>query len=377
MQRRRLWGGLLAGLLTAAACTPEPPSAPRIRVAAALGEGPADGFARALGPRRFVFPADHGPHPDYRNEWWYLTGNLSDDAGHQYGFQVTWFRIGLQADAKPRASRWATRQVWMAHAALSDLDGGRHLAAERFARDALGLAGARADPLRVWLEDWSLSASGSDFPWHLQADAGRFALDLDLSALRAPVLQGEDGLSRKSAQPGNASYYYSITRLGTRGHVRIDGTERPVSGLSWLDREWGTSALAADQVGWDWLALQLADGTDFMYYRLRRSDGSTAPESTGMLLGPDGARRPLTPADLALDAVRFWSAPDGARYPIAWSVLVRPLGRRWRVEAALDDQLMDLGVRYWEGAVRVLDPASGELLGRGYLELAGYEPPRS
>jgi len=376
MRRLGLALGLLAALLAMTACAPEPPSRAPMRVADALGQAPAGGFARALGPRRFVFPADHGPHPQYRSEWWYLTGNLADETRRHYGFQVTFFRIGLEAHPPARASRWAASQVWMAHAALSDLDGGRHLAAERFARDALGLAGARADPFRVWLEDWSLSAPGTDLPWHLQTDAGPFALNLDLSALRAPLLQGENGLSRKSAQPGNASYYYSITRLDTRGRLRIDGRERQVSGLAWLDREWGTSALGPDQLGWDWLALQLADGSDFMFYRLRRRDGSTAPESAGMLLSPDGSLRRLAPADLTFNPVRFWTAQDGTRYPVAWSVSMPSLGRRWRVEAALDDQLMDLGMRYWEGAVRVLAPRSGELLGRGYLELTGYRAPQ-
>jgi len=368
---RNLIAMVLTGL---AACSQTPPPDAPIRVTDALGEAPAEGFARALAPRPFVFPADHGPHPDFRNEWWYLTGNLADDQGHRFGYQVTFFRIGLQAHPAPRSSHWATSQVFLAHAAVTDMNARRHLAAERFSREALGLAGARVAPLRVWVDDWTLSASEAGFPWTLRVDDQHFALDLEISALRPPVPQGQDGLSRRSDQPGNASYYYSITRLRTAGAVRIDEEDHPVSGLSWLDREWATRPLGPRLAGWDWLSLQLNDGTDFMFYRLREHDGSTAPQSAGLLLSKDGTRQALGVDDVTLSPVRFWAAPDGTLYPVAWTVDVRPLGKRWRVEAALDDQRMDLGLRYWEGAVRALGPESADLVGRGYLEMTGYEP---
>jgi predicted secreted hydrolase len=364
---------LAIGLTGLAGCSQTPPAEPRIRVTEALGKASADGFARALAPRPFVFPADHGPHPAYRNEWWYLTGNLADDQGRRYGYQFTLFRIGLVPDPPPRPSRWAASQVWMAHAAVSDFEAARHFTAERFARDALGLAGAWAQPFRLWLEDWAITGSGTDFPWTLRVHTGEFALDFDLSALRSPVLQGDQGLSQKSAEPGNASYYYSITRLRTKGTLHIDSEDRPVSGLSWLDREWSTRPLGPDQAGWDWLSLQLHDGTDFMFYRLRNRDGTTAPESAGMLLSPDGTLKALTADDVILRPLRHWKAPDGVPYPVAWSVLIGPLGQPWRVEAALDDQLMDVRVPYWEGAVQLFDSRTGDLLGRGYLEMTGYE----
>ncbi|MEJ2575787.1 MAG: lipocalin-like domain-containing protein [Gammaproteobacteria bacterium] len=335
-----------------------------------LGAGDDAGFARALEPRRFAFPADHGPHPDYRNEWWYFTGNLAGADGRRFGYQLTLFRIALIPQAVQRASAWATRDVWMGHLAVSDAARAEHRESERFARGAAGLAGAQTEPLRIWLDDWVI-ASPDGQTWRLQAAAEDIAVDLELTALRAPTLQGDAGLSRKSAQPGNASYYYSITRLATRGEVRLGADRVGVAGLSWLDREWSTSALAEDQAGWDWFALQFEDGRDVMYYRLRRSDGTTDPMSSGSLLAGDGSRQTLNAAEVALTPLRWWRAEDGTDYPVAW-LLALGDGPPLRVEAVFDDQRMDVSVRYWEGMVRVLDAAGAELLGRGYMELAGY-----
>jgi predicted secreted hydrolase len=364
---------LLPAVLVVAGCAERPPDS-GIRVADALGgAGDADpGFARALEPRAFRFPEDHGPHPAFRNEWWYVTGNLDDEQGRRYGFQLTFFRIGLDPDPPERVSAWAASDVWMAHAAVTDQDGRRHIATERFARGALDLAGARARPFRVWLEDWSLEAGEDGFPWRLVAKAGGFGLGLSLEPVKPPVLQGEGGLSRKSAEPGNASYYYSFTRMRARGTLRLGGEERGVEGLAWLDREWSTSALGDDQAGWDWVSLQLDDGRDLMFYRLRRTDGTTDPHSAGTLVSATGETVRLTPDTFSLEAARSWAADSGERYPVAWHLAGDTLDRPLLVRAVLDDQLMRVSVRYWEGAVDVLDPATGEALGRGYLEMTGY-----
>jgi predicted secreted hydrolase len=196
-------------------------------------------------------------------------------------------------------------------------------------------------------------------------------VDLTLGAARPVVLQGDAGLSRKSTEPGNASYYYSVPRLTTTGTITIDGTPHAVTGLSWLDREWSTSALGADQAGWDWLALQLADGRDLMYYRLRRKDGGVDGTSRGSLVDVDGRRTELG-ADLPLQPARWWTAPDGRRFPVEWDLALPDEPRRLRVVAAFDDQYMTLAVRYWEGMVDVRDRATGVALGRGYLEMTGY-----
>jgi len=355
---------------TLAACT-EPPPPPTLSVAEQLGNQPAEGFARAEAPRAFVFPADHGPHRAYRNEWWYFTGNLDAADGRRLGYQATFFRIGLDADPPARDSKWATSEAWMAHLALSDGATGTHRGVERFARGAAGLAGATVEPLRVWLEDWTLSSADGGATWKLDAAADDFRLDLTLRADRPVVLQGDGGLSQKSTEPGNASYYYSVPRLVTTGTVTIDGKAHAVTGQSWLDREWSTSALGADQAGWDWFALQLADGRDLMYYRLRRKDGRVDAMSRGSLVDADGRRVELG-ADLPLTPVRWWTARDGRRFPVEWDLVLPDDTRALRVAAAFDDQYMTLAVRYWEGMVDVRDRATGESLGRGYLEMTGY-----
>ena len=355
---------------TLAACT-EPPPPPTLSVAEQLGNQPAEGFARADAPRAFVFPADHGPHREYRNEWWYFTGNLDAADGRRLGYQATFFRIGLDADPPARDSKWATSEAWMAHLALSDGATGTHRGVERFARGAAGLAGATVEPLRVWLEDWTLSSADGGATWKLDAAADDFRLDLTLRADRPVVLQGDGGLSQKSTEPGNASYYYSVPRLVTTGTVTIDGKAHAVTGQSWLDREWSTSALGADQAGWDWFALQLADGRDLMYYRLRRKDGRVDAMSRGSLVDADGRRVELG-ADLPLQPVRWWTARDGRRFPIEWDLVLPHDARALRVAAVFDDQYMTLAVRYWEGMVDVRDRATGESLGRGYLEMTGY-----
>jgi predicted secreted hydrolase len=346
-------------------------------LSARLGGDGVSGFARASEPREFVFPVDHGPHPDYRNEWWYLTGNLETKAGRRFGYQVTFFRIALAPPSsvtETRPSSWATRQVWMAHVALSDVEKQRHEERERFARGAAGLAGARAAPFRVWLEDWQLQGTGDgrDQDWELQIKTDRFAFDFTLQPLTPIVLQGDAGLSRKSAEPGNASYYYSIPRLRTEGAIRVGEETHQVSGLSWLDREWSTSVLGKDQVGWDWFALQLDDGRDLMYYQLRRADGQPDPHSGGVLVGADGTRRRLGTADVGLEPQRWWHSADGVGYPVAWRLQLSD-GSDFRIEAVFDDQRMDTMVQYWEGMVDVVDAKTGETEGRGYLELAGYE----
>ena len=220
------------------------------RLASLLGSDAA-GFPRVTTPRTFVFPDDHGPHSEYRNEWWYVTGNLDGEDGGRYGFELTIFRFALTPDASPSTSAWRTNQVYIAHLAVTDAAGQQFYVAERFSRGALGLAGASAEPFRVWIDDWEIAgdAGGDDNRWTLSASDATFGLELQLEAQKEPVLNGTDGLSQKSAEPGNASYYYSITRWQTDGLLRIGDREFAVSGLAWLDREWSSSALAADQQG--------------------------------------------------------------------------------------------------------------------------------
>jgi predicted secreted hydrolase len=349
-----------------------------LAVSTALGPGDVAGFARALSPRPFSFPADHGPHPGFRTEWWYYTGNVETAAGRHFGFQLTFFRTALappDAGAGDRASAWSTRQLYLAHFALTDTVGRRFHTGSRLDRQALDLAGARAAPFRLWLGDWSAASEAADgLPVRLQAAEDGVAIDLVLAAEKPVVLQGDRGLSRKGPEPGNASYYYSISRMSARGTVRVDGESFSVSGLAWMDREWSTSALGPDLVGWDWVALQLDDGRDVMVYRLRRRDGSADAHSAGSLIGADGVARPLAAGDVTLDPLDHWTSPRSrVRYPSRWRLAVPAARLTLEIVPRLADQELIVGTRYWEGAVRVEGAADGRpIAGRGYVELVGY-----
>jgi predicted secreted hydrolase len=340
-----------------------------------LGGAPAAGFDRATAPRTFVFPRDHGPHPGFRNEWWYFTGNLQDSRGRSFGYQLTFFRVALQPRPAARSSTWGTNEVFMAHFALTDVQGKRFRYVERFSRAAAGLSGAGGRPLKIWLEDWS-AVESSQRPWGMKlsaADAGAgMSIDLDLRSLTREILNGEAGLSRKSAQSGNASYYYSLPRMRTAGTIRVGKEVFSVTGLSWLDREWSTSALERDQVGWDWFALQLNDGRDLMFYRLRRRDGSVDPFSGGTLVAADGSSRHLAQGEVQLEITRNWTSPaSGAMYPSVWRMRVPSQKIDLEITPRLSGQELVTGFRYWEGAVsaRGLGGAPG---GSGYLEMTGY-----
>ncbi len=416
--------GVVLALSTAGRAQREPVRA-TLSTSALLGAGDTTGFERALAPRTFRFPADHGAHPGFRNEWWYFTGNLESPDGRRFGYELTFFRSALVARQPPRPSDWATRDAYMAHFAITDAAAGRFIARDRFARGAAGLAGAvapdasgRGAGWRVWLEDWAATADGAMGGWgdgamaaeragsvsdalvaegssgalgsrsphrpitpsafwpiHLAAQDSGMALDLTLGEGKAPVLEGERGLSRKGPEPGNASYYYSLTRMPSAGWVEVGGRRFRVAGDSWMDREWSTSALGADEVGWDWFALQLADGRELMLYRIRRRQGGISPFSGGTLVQRDGSSRALAAVDASVDVLGTWASPrDGARYPAHWRVRVPGAGLDLDVRPIVADQELNLAVRYWEGAVDVRGVGAGgvALTGRGYVELTGY-----
>ena len=346
-----------------------------LSVAGALRAANDEGYAKALQPRLFQFPADHGPHPEFRTEWWYYTGNLATAAGRRFGFQLTFFRSALAPRMPHRESTWATRQAWLAHFTVSDIAGGTFHSFERWSRGALGLAGARAEPFQVWVKDWTAaSAGGPAFPLRLTASADRAAIDLVLQQGKPPVLQGERGLSRKSAEPGNASYYYSLTRMPAAGTVRIGDDRYDVTGLAWMDREWSTSSLGKDQVGWDWFSLQLSDGWDLMLYRLRRQDGAADPASSGTLIDPHGESRALNLSDFQILPSGEWRSPrSGAHYPERWRLRIPREDLDLEVRPLLADQELDVSFRYWEGAVSIEGTHRGQpVRGSGYVELTGY-----
>jgi len=371
---------------------PKAPAPVRASLVAEAAPADTSGFARATGSRLLAFPADDGPHDAFQTEWWYYTGNLTAANGEHFGYQLTFFRRALAPPDQwvNRPSDWGTDQVYMAHLALTDVSSGKHYAFEQFARGAAGLAGAQADPFRVWLEDWEVasrglkstsdSAKSAEADWgtggpvRLRAVAGEVALDLILTDLKAPVLQGDRGYSRKGTEPGNASYYYSLPRIATAGVVTVNGRTFNVDGLSWMDHEWSTSALGSDLVGWDWFSVQLDDGSELMVYLLRQRDGTPAPFSSGTLIAPDGTTRPLRREDVTVQVAGHWRSPHtGADYPAGWVLSVPSAGLRLTITPWLADQEMDLSFVYWEGAVKVAGTRNGQpVMGNGYVELTGY-----
>jgi len=340
--------------------------------------GVADpGFTRATNPIELRFPEDHGAHPNFKTEWWYLTGNLEDPRQRHFGYELTFFRNALSPHTSKLNSAWATNQAYMAHFAVTDSSAGRFYQAERFSRGALGLAGAASAPLRVWLDDWSIHGISNDDRCRgcqtltIRGSTNEVSLMLTLHSTKPVVLQGDAGWSQKSRDPGNASYYYSLTRLASQGTLQIGDLEYSVSGNSWLDREWSTSMLAPDQQGWDWFALQFANGTELMYYRLRTVDGGVAATSAGVWVDQDGVSTAIAAGDIALTVLDEWRSPTtGTRYPVRWRLRVPRHRIDVALEPTLDAQELTGAFRYWEGAVRVLE--SGTAVGTGYVELTGY-----
>ena len=335
----------------------------------------AQAFVQVDKPREFVFPADHGPHDDYRTEWWYFTGNINDGKEHHFGYQLTFFRFRPKAGETSGPSRWRSEHFYMVHLALTDINSEKIHTFERFSRGAAGLAGANADRLYVWLDDWSAGTTSREtFPLRIRAREDRIALDLTLQQGKAVVFHGEDGVSVKNSEPGNASYYYSYTRMPTEGRVTVGGKTYMVRGNSWMDREWSSSALGREQLGWDWFALQLSNDHELMYYRFRRTDNAVDQFSYGAVVLPDGRVHTLGFDQVELDILDTWPSPgSGVIYPSAWRLRVPEHELDLRIRSALADQELDLSFRYWEGAVEFEGSfGTSDVSGRGYVELTGY-----
>jgi predicted secreted hydrolase len=340
------------------------------------------GFALANSPRHFEFPQDHGPHPLFRHEWWYFTGQLHG-AGETFGFELTVFRLALRPPplaSLAAVSAWRARQVYAAHFAITDVSRRSFFDATRYARDALNLAGAQAQPFAIHVADWSVvEAPGGPQPahgplhWQLQAADGDYQLRLDLRGAQPPVLNGDAGLSRKADAPGAASYYYSMPRLQAAGSLSRQGISLPVSGVVWLDREWGSGSLGVDQQGWDWFALDLDDGSTLMFYALRDRDGRRDMHSAGTFVDAAGYATPLRSDDVEIEVQRHWSSPRGGQYPAQWALRVRSQDLQLTVTPLLADQELSTQPRYWEGAVQVTGQRQRKPVNaQGYVELVGY-----
>lgn len=336
----------------------------------------SDGFARVIGAREMQFPRDHGPHLDYQTEWWYYTGNLQTEDGRRFGYQLTFFRRGITPGTPVhRASEWATNQIYFAHFALTDVASNTHNASEIFSRGAAGLAGATADPFRVWIENWSATSMNADASKvNLIADDGKMAIDLNLTASKPPVVHGAGGVSRKTETSGNASYYVSFTRMPTEGTLRINDDEFRVTGNSWFDHEWGTTSLGENAAGWDWFSIQLDDNRELMFFQIRNKDGSIELLSSGTVVEPDGATRFLSRDDVTITPQAYWtSSYSQGKYPSKWRVTSAAGDFDLTITPVIADQEMRVSFVYWEGAVDVQGTSQGKpVRGRGFVEMTGY-----
>lgn len=346
-----------------------------------------DGFAVSTAPYAYRWPRDFAAHPAYESEWWYFTGHLRAKDGRRFGFELTFFRVGMRpGDPKPgpKQNAWWGHELYPAHFAITDERGKTFFHTERFAREALGMGSASSTTLAVANGPWSLDGRPAGRPdlerMTLRASAnspaGRQALDLIVMPEKPPAVHGTDGISVKSSCPSCASHYYSFTRLATRGTIVSAGTTYAVDGISWMDREYGSGELRTDQAGWDWFSLQLDDRREVMLYDLREKNGSTTPQSSGSLVAPNGTVRHLPLAAFSETALGTWKSPHtSGTYPSGWHVRIPSAGiDAILTPTVLDQELADPTTRisYWEGAVDVRDAHSGRSLGVGYVELTGY-----
>ena len=339
----------------------------------------AEDWRIALPGWQYEFPRDHHSHSEFKTEWWYFTGNLDGDDGRRFGYELTFFREGVRAPGARggTTSRFIVDDLKFAHFALTDVSGKKFLVDQQVGRGAFGEAGFDSADRLAWIGAWSVTLDGNG-AFLLRAINSHAAIRLELSGPKAPVIHGIDGVSQKGAGVGNASHYYSQTRLTTSGEMTVNGKTRKVRGESWFDHEWATNQLGANQVGWDWLSVQLNNGRELMLYRMRLTDGSVDPASSGTLVDGNGGTIHLTSRDFVMKPVRLWkSVTTNARYPIEWLVDLPTLGVKFKVRPLLDQQELDLKpLSYWEGAIDITgDDKGSPISGRGYLELTGYAAP--
>ncbi|MFA6955263.1 MAG: lipocalin-like domain-containing protein [Thermoanaerobaculia bacterium] len=342
-----------------------------------------DGYRLAVPGWVFEFPRDHGTHDEFRTEWWYFTGHLRSAAGRRYGFEVTFFRVGAAGpQAAGEATAWDLRNVSLAHFAITDVGGRRFRYYEKLNRSTPFLAGAKAGFLHVFNEGWSATAA-ADGSWRLLAREGADAIDLRLRLEKPPAIHGRDGISVKAAGEGNASHYYSITRLSAEGTVDAGGRRETVRGQAWMDHEFGSAMLREHQSGWDWFSFQFDNDTELMLYVIRRSDGTADVTSSGSIVLADGRVIHLERGDFSVAPRGRWkSAKSGATYPMGWRVRVPKFDIELDVRELMKDQELvttkSTQVTYWEGSVDATGRSGGTLVrGEGYVEMTGYDKPIS
>ena len=347
-----------------------------------LAEEPSD-YLTITGPCNLEFPRDHGAHPGYRTEWWYYTGNLRSQNGDLYGFQLTFFRSQISPPGADKTwpdppSAWRTQQIYLAHAAVSDIAGKRHLQTELVAREALSMAGVLLRPPEtvVFLKNWSARIGAENQV--LNVDTDEFSYELTLKPLKPLVLHGRAGYSLKGSSPERASCYYSYTRLAVEGQLTLGGKTMAVRGQGWMDHEFSTAVLEPGIKGWDWFSLQLSDRTEMMLFLLRTDDGGISAASGGTFVDPDGNTRAIGKDEFAVTIDDTWKSPHSkAVYPSRWRLQVFPYSLDLTINPNLADQEMrtsaSTGVTYWEGSVSIRGTRDeNQINGQGYVELTGY-----
>jgi predicted secreted hydrolase len=341
-------------------------------------------FKRALPGRTFSFPQDHFSHPEFKTEWWYYSGHLYSQEKKSYGYQLTFFRTGLNRETKHQKSNWSIQDLYFAHLAITDESKGKFEYLEKISRGSLGEAGAYPykkgeKTFRIWIEDWSIEGKGPGMQNHvLKAGDKTFGIELMLIPGKNPVIHGQNGISQKAEGEGYASHYYSIPRLRTEGKIFLQNKEIPVQGISWMDHEFGSSQLREYQVGWDWFSIQLDKGTELMFYQIRHKDGKIDPYSSGTIIFPDGTYQHLLKNEFQIKVLDHWKSPkSGAVYPSKWKVMVPGHRINLTISPTVKDQELitkeSSRVTYWEGSVKVGGKYQGEpIKGVGYVELTGY-----
>jgi predicted secreted hydrolase len=344
----------------------------------ASGVAAAPPTMSALPRRTLAFPRDHGAHPELRTEWWYVTGHARSGAGagaREFGFQVTFFRSRVDA-TQGMGSAFAAKQLIFAHAAVTDVQGRKLWHDQRIARQGFGVAEASLSDGAMKLRDWSLARSPADNAWQARVNGGDFALDLRFEPTQPLLLQGDQGLSRKGPEPAQASYYYSLPQLATQGRLTVKGQRFDVTGQAWLDHEWSEALLHPDAVGWDWIGMNLFDGSALTAFRLRGKAGQTLWDG-GSFRAPAGNVYAFSRGEVTFSPQRMWKSPlSQATYPVEW--IVRTPADFYTVRPVLDSQELDsrasTGAIYWEGLCDLFD-SNGRPAGRGYLEMTGYAQP--
>lgn len=337
-------------------------------------------YRTALPGYRYEFPRDFFAHPEFQTEWWYTTGNIKTDDGREFGFELTFFRQAVSRD-KEKQSEWDVKDLYLAHLALSDLDGGRFYHSERVNRAGPGIAGVEAETGKVWNGNWS-TAWKKDGTQELNAQTDEFKISLKLQSEKPPVIHGTNGVSQKAEGAGRASNYFSQTRLATSGRIELLGKTFSVTGLSWMDHEFFTHQLSAEQAGWNWFSIQLEDKTELMLFILRRKDGTIDPYSSGTIVDAAGKTSHLRAADFSLtpEAISWKSPATGATYPIQWKVSIPQFAICLEARTKLPQQELTGSTKfapnYWEGAMQFSGMrGNAKIHGVGYLEMTGYDHP--